>query len=76
MLDYLLTGTDDVNFRYVNYYAFPFAKESPFLKPLKETFDKMRRFGVLDHIWNRYHSPKQGIKCEDPKVLLDCCFSI
>ena len=51
--------------------TFPLAKESPFLIPMMATFGKMRRFGVLDHIWKNYFSSinAQHIKCGDPKVL-------
>ena len=51
--------------------TFPFAKESPFIVPMMNTFGKMQRFGVLDHISKSYFSSSaaQHIKCGDPKVL-------
>ena len=45
-------------------------KESPFLKPLKETIQKMRLTGVLEDIWRNYEISTTTTTCGDPMVTL------
>ena len=47
----------------------PFAKESPFLNPLMETFEKLRQFGIVDYIWKKYTPVIDREKCKEPKVI-------
>ena len=44
-------------------------KESPFLKPLKESIQKMRLTGVLEDIWRNYEV-STTTTCGDPMVTL------
>ena len=46
----------------------PFTKESPFLYPLMETFEKLRQFGIVDYIWKKYTPVIDREKCKEPKV--------
>ena len=54
--------------RQVSYTGMPFAKESPFLNPLMETFEKLRQFGIVDYIWKKYTPVIDREKCKEPKV--------
>ena len=45
------------------------AKESPFLKPMMATIEKMRLSGVLDDIWRNYET-FTTTTCGDPMVTL------
>ena len=45
----------------------PYAKESPFKRPMNEAFEKMRSFGILSDILQQYE-PVKDESCGNPKV--------
>ena len=45
----------------------PYAKESPFKRPMNEAFEKMRSFGILSDILQKYEKVKDE-SCGNPKV--------
>ena len=53
--------------RDVGFYTFPFAKESPFLEPIKNVLIQMKKHGILDNIWKR-HQVNIDHTCEEKKV--------
>ena len=53
--------------RDVGFYTFPFAKESPFLEPVKNVLIQMKKHGILDNIWKRYQVNIDHT-CEEKKV--------
>ena len=53
--------------RDVGFYTFPFAKESPFLEPVKNVLIQMKKHGILDIIWKR-HQVNIDHTCEEKKV--------
>ena len=46
----------------------PFAKESPFLEPMKKTFFEMAKSGILKKIWDKYTFSPPDVQCEEKKV--------
>ena len=49
------------------YQALPFAKESPFLEPMKRTLFELSESGIIRKIWDHHHV-KLDAKCEEAKV--------
>ena len=45
----------------------PYAKESPFQRPMNEAFEKMRIYGILSDILQKYEKVKDE-SCGNPKV--------
>ena len=45
----------------------PYAKESPFKRPMNEAFEKMRSFGILSDILQKYE-PVKVKSCGNQKV--------
>ena len=46
----------------------PFAKESPFLEPMRKTFFEMAKSGILKKIWDKYTYSPPNVQCEEKKV--------
>ena len=46
----------------------PFAKDSPFLQPMKRTFFEMAKAGILKKIWDKYTYSPPNVQCEERKV--------
>ena len=46
----------------------PFAKDSPFLQPMKRTFFEMSKAGILKKIWDKYAYSPPNVQCEERKV--------
>lgn len=46
----------------------PFAKDSPFLQPMKRTFFEMSKAGILKKIWDKYTYSPPNVQCEERKV--------
>ena len=49
------------------YQALPFAKESPFLEPMKRSLLELSRSGIIRKIWEHHHITLDA-KCEEAKV--------
>ena len=54
--------------RDVGFYTFPFAKESPFLDPIKKTLFEMSKSGVIKRIWDA-HQTIDDDNCRKQKVI-------
>ena len=57
-------------YRQDSYLTIPFAKDSPFTKPVMETFEKLRGHGVIDHVWRNYLPVIDKEKCKETKVMV------
>ena len=55
-------------FRDIGFYTFPFAKESPFLEPIKKTLFEMSKSGVIKRIWDA-HQTIDDDNCRKQKVI-------
>ena len=51
--------------------SIPLAKESPFLKPMKNTFFEMAKSGILENIWEKYTYTPSNVQCEEKKVIIE-----
>ena len=56
-----------IYFRFNDPMVIPYAKESPFKRPMNEAFEKMRSFGILSDILQKYE-PIKDDSCGNPKV--------
>ena len=56
-----------ISFRSNSPMVIPYAKESPFKRPMNEAFEKMRIFGILSDILQKYEKVKDE-SCGNPKV--------
>ena len=58
--------------RHKQWLSIPFAKDSPFMEPMKQTFSDMAKSGVMKKIWNKYTYAPPNIQCEERKVYSVC----